>query len=77
MYSKEQMSTRLKLGTTLTIIELTLVVKTLFEKVEVLEKQIEELNNVKPTQLPTSRRTTGNTTGEDVQTSSIQSGFKL
>lgn len=77
MYSKEQMSTRLKLGATLNIAELALVVKSIFEKIETLENEIKELKNVKSTQLSADRRTTSNTTGEDVQTSSIQSGFKL
>lgn len=77
MYSKEQMSTRLKLGTTLTVIELTLVVKTLFEKIETLEKEIEDLKYVKSTQLSQDRRTINNNTGETIQTTTIQSGFKL
>jgi hypothetical protein len=77
MYSKEQMSTRLKLGSTLNIAELALVVKSIFEKLETLENEIKELKNDKSTQLSADRRTTSNIIGEDIQTSSIQSGFKL
>lgn len=77
MYSKEQMSTRLKLGVSINITELTLIVKGLAERIEILEKQLEDLNNVKPTQLSPDRRTVNYSTGEDIQASSIQSGFKL
>jgi hypothetical protein len=77
MYSKEQIATRLKLGSTLTTAELALVVKSLLEKIETVEKQVEDLNNVKPTQLSSDRRAISPSTGEDIQASSIQSGFKL
>lgn len=77
MYSKEQMSTRLKLGSTLNTAELALVVKSIFEKLETLENEIKELKNVKSTQLSTDRRTTSSVIGENIQTSPIQSGFKL
>lgn len=77
MYSKEQMSTRLKLGVSLNTTELVLIVKGLLERLETLEKQIKELNDVTPTELSTDRRATSNTIGKDIQTSSIQSGFKL
>ena len=77
MYSKEQISTRLKLGSTLNTAELALVVKTLFEKIETLEKEIEDLKYVKSTQLSSDRRTINNSSGETIQTTTIQSGFKL
>jgi len=77
MYSKEQMSTRLKLGVSINTTELILIVKGLAERIETLEKQLEDLNNVKSTQLSPDRRTISPSTGEDIQASSIQSGFKL
>ena len=42
MYSKEQMSTRLKLGATISTSELILVVKSLLEKIEELTLYILE-----------------------------------
>lgn len=77
MYSKEQISTRLKLGVSINSTELVLIIKGLAEKIETIEKQMEDLNNVKPTQLSPDRRTVNYSTGEDIQASSIQSGFKL
>ena len=69
MYSKEQLSTRLKLGSTLSTAELVLVVKTLMEKVHELESKYNELSE--------NRRGSDKVSGEDVQTSTIRSIFKL
>jgi hypothetical protein len=77
MYSREQMSTRLKLGTTLSTPELALVVKTLFEKVEELQTEINNLKNLHNESISTNKRGTGTDTGKNIQASSIQSGFKL
>ena len=77
MYSKEQMTTRLKLGSTLSTAELVLVVKSLMEKTEELENQINNLKNEQNEQLSTDRRGTDINTGKTIQTTPIQSGFKL
>jgi hypothetical protein len=77
MYSKEQISTRLKLGSTLSTAELTLVVRSLFDKFEELENQINNLKNEQNEQLSTDRRGTDINTGKTIQTTPIQSGFKL
>jgi len=77
MYSREQMSTRLKLGTTLSTPELALVVKTLFEKVEELQTEINNLKNLHNESISTNKRGTGTDIGKNIQASSIQSGFKL
>ena len=77
MYSKEQMTTRLKLGSTLSTAELVLVVKSLMEKTEELENQINSLKNEQNEQLSTNRRGTDINTGKTIQTTPIQSGFKL
>jgi hypothetical protein len=69
MYSKEQLSTRLKLGSTLNTAELVLVVKSLMEKIEELEKKYDELSK--------DRRGSDKVSGEDVQASTIRSIFKL
>ena len=69
MYSKEQLSTRLKLGSTLNTAELVLVVKALMEKIDELESKYNELSE--------NRRGSGKVSGEDVQTSTIRSIFKL
>jgi len=41
------------------------------------EKEIEDLKYVKSTQLSSDRRTINNSSGETIQTTTIQSGFKL
>jgi hypothetical protein len=69
MYSKEQLSTRLKLGSTLNTAELVLVVKSLMEKVDELESKYNELSE--------NRRGSNKVSGEDVQSSTIRSIFKL
>lgn len=69
MYSKEQLSTRLKLGSTLNTAELVLVVKSLMEKVDELESKYNELSE--------NRRGSNKVSGEDVQPSTIRSIFKL
>lgn len=69
MYSKEQVSTRLKLGSTLNTAELVLVVRTLMEKIEELESKYNELSE--------NRRGSDKVSGEDVQSSTIRSIFKL
>lgn len=69
MYSKEQLSTRLKLGSTLSTAELVLIVKTLMEKVHELESKYNELSE--------NRRGSDKVSGEDVQASTIRSIFKL
>jgi hypothetical protein len=69
MYSKEQVATRLKLGSTLSTAELALVVKSLLEKVDELESKYNELSE--------NRRGSDKNTGENIQTSSIRSIFKL
>lgn len=69
MYSKEQISTRLKLGVNINIPELVLIVKTLMEKLEELESKYNELSE--------NRRGSDKVSGEDVQTSTIRSIFKL
>jgi hypothetical protein len=77
MYSKEQISTRLKLGSTLSTAELALVVKSLLDKVEELENQINNLKNEQNEQLSTDRRRISTDSRENIQTPTIQSGFKL
>jgi len=69
MYSKEQVSTRLKLGSTLSIAELILVVKSLMEKIDELESKYNELSE--------NRRGSDKVSGEDVQASTIRPLFKL
>lgn len=69
MYSKEQVATRLRLGTNLNIPELVLIVKSLMEKVEELESKYNELSE--------NRRGSDKVSGEDVQASTIRSIFKL
>ena len=69
MYSKEQLSTRLKLGSTLNTAELVLVVKSLMEKVDELESKYNELSE--------NRRGSDKVSGETVQSSTIRSIFKL
>jgi len=68
MYSKEQLSTRLKLGVNINMPELVLIVKTLMEKLEELEKKYDELSK--------DRRGSDKPIGEVVQTSTIRSFFK-
>jgi hypothetical protein len=69
MYSKEQVATRLRLGTNLNIPELVLIVKSLMEKVDELESKYNELSE--------NRRGSNKVSGEDVQPSTIRSIFKL
>lgn len=84
MYSKEQMSTRLKLGATISTAELVLVVKSLLEKIEELENkvnnfkipEIKEKVEITNEQVSVDRRGTDKDTGKDVQTSFLRSIFK-
>jgi hypothetical protein len=83
MYSKEQMATRLKLGATISTSELVLVVKSLMEKVEELEKKIEIFSNKDiqtkvetNEQVSEDRRGTDKDTRKDVSSFSLRSIFK-
>ena len=82
MYSKEQMSTRLKLGATISTSELILVVKSLLEKIEELENKINAIN-VTPEkvdkineQVHEDRRGTDKDSRKDVSSFSLRSIFK-
>ena len=82
MYSKEQMSTRLRLGATISTSELILVVKSLLEKIEELENKINAIN-VTPEkvdkineQVPEDRRGTDKDSRKDVSSFSLRSIFK-
>lgn len=44
MYSKEQIETRLRLGHGMSVMELSLMVTTLFSRLEEMEKKYEELS---------------------------------
>lgn len=72
MYSKEQLITRLKLGTTLTTPELVLVVKSLMEEHSKLEDKVKLLES-KYNELSKNRRRADTNSGETIQTTSIQS----
>lgn len=63
------MSTRLKLGVTLTNSELILVVKSLSEKLEELEKKYDELSK--------DRRGTSSSSGETLSTTPLYGKPKL
>lgn len=77
------MSTRLKLGATLSTAELVLVVKSLMEKVDELEKKLELFSNKDiqtkvetNEQISEDRRGTDKDTRKDVSSFSIRSIFK-
>ena len=68
MYSKEQVSARLKLGVAISIPELVLIVKALMEQVGTLETKYDELSK--------DRRGSDQTIGEVIPTPPVRSFFK-
>ena len=75
MYSKEQVATRLKLGSTLSTAELALVVKSLMEDLSKLEEKYKTLEG-KYDELSKDRRGTDINSGEAIQATPIRPFFK-
>lgn len=65
MYSKEQIETRLRLGHGMSVMELSLMVTTLFSRLEEMEKKYEELSK--------HRQGSDCCTGETIQPAAVRS----